>query len=176
MTVEMCAAFCQSYAWFGVEYGTQCYCGPYPRSGAGLTPVQSDCNFLCPGNNLEYCGAGNRLNTYLSLDSAKISADPASPATVGNYTFSNCVVDSPRMLINEIAASDSMTVETCVGLAQAGGYAWAGLEYGRECWVGNSLLSPISVAAATDCNMACKGSGKELCGGSSRMSLYSKTT
>jgi hypothetical protein len=25
---------------------------------------ESDCNFECPGNPLEFCGAGNRLSAY----------------------------------------------------------------------------------------------------------------
>jgi hypothetical protein len=172
MTVEACAAYCADYAWFGVEYGAECYCGPLPRAGSGLTPVQSDCKMVCSGNPSEYCGAGNRLNTYFSSDTTKIAANPASPTQVGNYSFYNCVVDSPRVLRNQIGASDSMTVETCLGLAQTGGYLWAGLEYGRECWAGNTFLSPITVASTTDCNMACKGNGGELCGGNNRLSMY----
>jgi hypothetical protein len=172
MTVESCAAFCDDYAWFGVEYGSQCYCGPYPNAGSGLTPVQSDCDMTCSGNAGEFCGAGNRLNTYFSSDSSKASTDPSSPAVVGNYNYTGCIVDSPRMLSTLLAAEDSMTVEICLNLAQSSGYLHAGLEYARECWAGNSYLSTFTSAATTDCSMPCLGNAAELCGGSSRLSLY----
>jgi hypothetical protein len=126
----------------------------------------------CSGNAGEFCGAGNRLNTYFSSDSSKLSAAPASPAVVGSYNYLECVVDSPRLLPKLLVAADTMTVETCLGLAQSSGYLYAGLEYSRECWVGNALLSPLTVASPTDCNMPCMGALGELCGGSSRLSLY----
>lgn len=62
MTVEMCAAFCDSYSYFGVEYGKECYCG---NSFSGSPAAQEgDCSFLCPGNSTEFCGAGNRINVW----------------------------------------------------------------------------------------------------------------
>jgi hypothetical protein len=130
---------------------------------------------VCTGDPGEYCGAGNRLNAYFSSDSSKVSSDPSTPAVVGNYSYLECVVDNPRMLPTLLAAADSMSVETCLGLAQSGGYTYAGLEYGRECWVGNTFLNPLTVAASTDCNMPCLGSKGELCGGSSRLSMYTLT-
>ncbi|KAF2426203.1 WSC-domain-containing protein [Tothia fuscella] len=172
MTVEMCATYCTSYAWFGVEAGTQCYCGPYPRPGSGLVPAQNDCKTLCVGDKSEYCGATNKLNAYFSSDPDKVSKDPASPSQVGVYTYMGCIMDSPRLLSNKILASDSMSIETCIDLADAAGYQYAGLEYGRECWVGNSLLNPTSSAPASACNIPCKGSVGELCGAASRLSLY----
>jgi hypothetical protein len=171
MTVEVCASFCSAYAYFGVEYGTQCYCGPYPRPGSGLVPAQTDCNMKCAGSSSQLCGAGNRLNLYYSADGAKSSADTYSPASVGRYRYFNCVVDSPRVLsVNN--AADNMTVESCISMADAGGYQWAGLEYGRECWLGRNVLSAVQNATSSQCNMVCKGNVTEYCGAGSRLSLY----
>ncbi|KAL8776823.1 MAG: hypothetical protein Q9194_002912, partial [Teloschistes cf. exilis] len=63
MTIELCAASCSPYTWFGVEYGSECYCGPSPNAGSAKVAL-TDCSFLCPGNANEYCGAGNRLQMY----------------------------------------------------------------------------------------------------------------
>lgn len=66
MTVEFCATFCsgKGYAFFGVEYGQECYCnndGP----GKGSAQVSdTDCSMTCKGDASEWCGAGNRLNVY----------------------------------------------------------------------------------------------------------------
>ena len=64
MTIEMCATNCQAYTYFGVEFSGECYCGNSLNAGSVLVPKQTDCNFLCPGNKLEYCGAGDRLDLY----------------------------------------------------------------------------------------------------------------
>lgn len=72
MSIEMCATNCQAFTYFGVEYGRECYCGNTLNTGSALVPKQTDCNFLCPSNKLEYCGAGGRLNLYKMA--------PAAPA------------------------------------------------------------------------------------------------
>jgi iron transport multicopper oxidase len=48
MTIEMCAAACAGYAWFGAEYSRECYCGNSPRPGSVLTT--SGCTMLCKGD------------------------------------------------------------------------------------------------------------------------------
>jgi hypothetical protein len=63
MTVGMCALACSGFTLFGVEYGRECYCGSSLNAGSVSAPIQ-ECNFACPGNKKEFCGAGNRLNVY----------------------------------------------------------------------------------------------------------------
>lgn len=55
------------------------YCGNFLGAGAVLT-VQADCSFTCPGNSLEYCGAGNRLEMY-KLTSLSSSTGVSSSST-----------------------------------------------------------------------------------------------
>ncbi|KAF4633357.1 hypothetical protein G7Y89_g4765 [Cudoniella acicularis] len=65
MTLEECSVFCQGYTYWGVEYGGECYCGNQFNGGSIPAPEgNSGCWFLCPGNQDEYCGAGNRLSVY----------------------------------------------------------------------------------------------------------------
>ncbi|KAH7419006.1 hypothetical protein BKA64DRAFT_633711 [Cadophora sp. MPI-SDFR-AT-0126] len=64
MTLETCASNCAGFKYWGVEYGAECYCGNTLQDGSVAVP-HADCSFLCPGNALEYCGAGNRLSTYI---------------------------------------------------------------------------------------------------------------
>ncbi|KAH9212454.1 Cupredoxin [Leptodontidium sp. 2 PMI_412] len=49
---------------FGVEYGRECYCGDVLSAGSVKADNQADCKFLCPGDPLTYCGAGQRLQLY----------------------------------------------------------------------------------------------------------------
>ncbi|KAG0649039.1 WSC domain-containing [Hyphodiscus hymeniophilus] len=64
MSLETCAANCAGWNYFGVEYGGECYCGTSPNTGS-ISTTLSDCSFTCPGNQYEYCGAGNRLEMYM---------------------------------------------------------------------------------------------------------------
>ncbi|EON63806.1 hypothetical protein W97_03034 [Coniosporium apollinis CBS 100218] len=177
MTPQMCAAHCIKYAWFGLEFGKECYCGPYPRTGSANVTNQAECNMKCPGDSSALCGAGNRLQMYYSSDSTKASADPAVVQQSGNYEYYGCVVDpgKPRAL-SVLSSSDSMTVELCLATAEAKGYQWAGVEYGRECWMGNTLDPAATLAtAASQCNMACKGAPGQICGAGSRLTLYKRS-
>ncbi|KAL7962473.1 heme peroxidase [Trichoderma compactum] len=63
MSDEACADFCDDFTYFGTEYGSECYCGN-TLDPTSLEAPASDCNMLCSGNELEYCGAGNRLSLY----------------------------------------------------------------------------------------------------------------
>jgi len=61
-----------------------------------------------------------------------------------------------------------MTVESCSSFCS--NFQYFGLEYGGECYCGNTL--PSEEAAATDCNMVCDGNANELCGAGWRLSTY----
>ncbi|KAH8599832.1 hypothetical protein B0O99DRAFT_682314 [Bisporella sp. PMI_857] len=64
MTLEMCAGNCVGWKYFGAEYGGECYCGNSFNTGSVAAP-DAECSFICPGDKLEYCGAGNRLSAYV---------------------------------------------------------------------------------------------------------------
>jgi hypothetical protein len=67
MTIEKCADFCDRTTYFGTEYGGECYCGS-AFAGAMEKVVESDCSFLCKGNQKQYCGAGGRLSVWTKLE------------------------------------------------------------------------------------------------------------
>ena len=57
MTLQACGAWCddEAYSFFGVEYGTQCYCG-YQISGSPAS--STDCTMPCGGEDSQTCGGG----------------------------------------------------------------------------------------------------------------------
>ncbi|ORY14042.1 hypothetical protein BCR34DRAFT_647305 [Clohesyomyces aquaticus] len=63
MTVEKCKDFCKGTQFFGTEYGGECYCGA-SLGGAAEKRAESECGYLCKGNEKEFCGAGGRLTVY----------------------------------------------------------------------------------------------------------------
>lgn len=63
MTLESCAAFCAAFAYFGTEYGRECYCGNAFEDGS-VEAAAADCSMTCAGDAQTLCGNGNRLSVY----------------------------------------------------------------------------------------------------------------
>jgi hypothetical protein len=83
MTVGICASFCtQRYSIFGVEYGGECWCGDSLGIESNAT-AGTDCDMPCGGNSAETCGAGNRLNVYISSAAGPIHAPYADTTILG---------------------------------------------------------------------------------------------
>jgi len=95
-----------------------------------------------------------------------------------------------RLLQGVVLNDDvNMTVElclkTCASSDTATGqpYRYAGVEYGRECWCGDTLdlagatqgttpATPSKNLTASACGFACPGNATESCGGSLTMNLF----
>ena len=66
MTIEKCKKLCFSdhdYLFAGVEYSNQCWCGndrPHYKTYA----PQSECNYLCNGNQDQKCGGKLRISIF----------------------------------------------------------------------------------------------------------------
>ncbi|MCJ1410361.1 hypothetical protein MMC19_004446 [Ptychographa xylographoides] len=98
-----------------------------------------------------------------------------TPATLpGNWVFVGCQTEATngRALSGASTAGNTVTDESCITFCSGKGYVYAGTEYSDECYCGNSLAAGSTVAAATDCNMACAGNATEQCGGPNRMTLF----
>jgi hypothetical protein len=122
------------------------------------------------------CGGPSRLSIYHSSDPTKVSTDPAVPASpIGNYTYVNCQFDTAQPhLLSTGGAANGTSVESCLSLTESMQYKYAGLEYGTECWLGNTLTNTTANPRApeSDCNISCIGTRRELCGGANRMNLW----
>lgn len=195
MTIEMCLSYASNYNYAGVEYGRECWYGNTLDPGATKAATNTPCSFLCPGNSLEYCGAGNYLILYglkgsvsvpttttSTIASTTTSSAPASTTTgvvasYGGYTYYGCASEATGVrLLPNLYASDSMTVELCLQTASAAGATYAGIEYGRECWYGSVFgATPVVLNPAAVCNMVCPGNTLEYCGAGNLLTLYQIT-
>lgn len=98
---------------------------------------------------------------------------------IGNYSYQGCFNDSTSaraLKSTELygTSSNNMTHEKC--LAFCSSYTYFGLEYGQECYCGNSLSNnsqnQTGACGAASCNMPCAGTANETCGAGSRLTLY----
>ncbi|TBU27996.1 WSC-domain-containing protein [Dichomitus squalens] len=105
-----------------------------------------------------------------SASATSSSAHASSPSSTGlplGWAGIGCVSDSSaRALTGFSVANDQMTVASCLSTCASKGFSIAGVEYGRECYCGNSFSNSQgkSLAAAT-CNIACAGDKTSTCGG-----------
>ncbi|KAH9979503.1 copper radical oxidase [Lactifluus volemus] len=176
MTVENCVGFCnkQNYIYAGVEHGQECYCGNTISNG-GTTASLTDCNFPCPGNAAEVCGAGNRLNLYWSG-----ATPPVIAQSYGLWVSLGCYSDTPaaRTLsvpTTPVGGASNNSVQSCADACFALGYPLAGVEYADECYCGTAVVNGGAPTPPGDCSMPCKGNSSEFCGGPSRLNLYNYT-
>ena len=199
MTLESCAAFCQGFGFtmFGTEYSRECYCGDSTNDGSILAANQDDCNMVCGGDDSEYCGGPNRLDLYKigAADSSSTSSTLTSPALTtpsptgpiinpgdANYGYYACVAEpsTGRVLPMLIDDNDQMTVDRCLSVCTSLGNKYCGIEYGRECWGGDTLnlagdtgATPGRNVTDSQCSFLCPGQSSEYCGADLRLTMYS---
>lgn len=145
--------FCQSINAFLVEAGTS----SVPPSSTTTTTTTTSAT----------------KTTATTTKGTTTTTTSASPSSSNGWTYLGCYVDAlnPRTLPwGGATMPNGVTVEGCESNCTANSYVYAGVEYGNECWCGNTM--PPTSAPATDCNMACKGNAAETCGGSARFNVY----
>ena len=84
-----------------------------------------------------------------------------------------CAIDSStRVLTGYSKTSDaSLTIDQCLSMCEDKGYAFAGVEYGEECYCGHSVPTTITYSD-TLCTSPCTGDSTEMCGGGWGLDLY----
>ncbi|KZT55639.1 WSC-domain-containing protein, partial [Calocera cornea HHB12733] len=176
--VEYCESWCQTrgYSVAGVKNGDQCFCDNAIRNNNAPAPTSS-CTLACAGNNNEICGGGHFLNIYQYVATGATSTTTTTSASPSSTGWANlgCRVDSDsRALTGPMQQVSTNTVESCEQFCSSQGYIYAGVEYGSQCFCGNTLANGAGgTTASSDCNMACAGNSAETCGGSYRLNLYS---
>ena len=180
MTNQNCGTFCLSkgFSVFGTEYAGECYCG---NTIATANSTQSDCSMACNGDVLSYCGGPNRLSVWtianaVSSTSSAVTTTTTTAAagpTVSGAKYLGCYTDSvsSRALSGYYSNNGGQTLDTCAAAAVANNYRYFGVEYGAECFAGNTIAASSASSGAT-CGMKCGGNGTQICGGSNAVSMF----
>ncbi|KAI8196433.1 WSC domain-containing protein [Colletotrichum sp. SAR 10_76] len=191
--IANCAA--KNYVFCGTQYHTECWGGP---TIPNLKVDDKNCNFDCGGELNQVCG-GNGVGTLQGGAFISVFADstqwdgntttptpnptnptnptnPSGPVVnpgVGQYVSAGCYTEGTngRALPNLVNVQ-TQTVGNCITACAAKAYTWIGVEYGGECWCGNTLATGAIPALAADCSMTCNGNSSEYCGGPNRLNMY----
>ncbi|KAK7035979.1 WSC domain-containing protein [Favolaschia claudopus] len=92
----------------------------------------------------------------------------------GNWSLAGCFTDvsTARTLAATATINSNMTVENCIAFCDAGGFIFAGVEFGQECYCDSTIQIPGARAQQSDCSEPCAGNPSEFCGASGRLTIF----
>jgi len=171
MTVEKCDTLCADYTYYGLEYGRECYCGNAFEHKPFRTEPEA-CDIKCLGDLTQSCGGRSLFNLYQRNAADQTTAPADGPAAV--YQPMGCFAEPQgAKALSQVYSSPNMTHALCFSHCHAGGYAYAGLEYGQECWCGNTITAGTGTADG-QCTAPCAGApDTETCGNGNVIELFS---
>lgn len=139
-------------------------------SASSATTTSSSSSTAAPTTSIK---PSTTSSTTISSSSVAPSPSVSLPA---GWQALGCTVDSAslRVLNGSYWDTSTLTPSVCAAKCKAGGFAYAGLQYGRQCYCGNSL-SGTSKLGASGCSSPCAGDKTAMCGGSYRMNLMAFT-
>ncbi|KAF5829614.1 hypothetical protein DUNSADRAFT_15833 [Dunaliella salina] len=162
LTPELCitAAARAGLMYAAVQYGREC------AGGNDYTPYikvpDTECGKACSGDQDIACGGGCRNDIYeTGVHLVGCFEEPDWP---------DCGLTDERPLTFLDSSDDSMTPRYCIQLAAQAGFAYAAVQYGRECFGGDSLAEYVT--PSNYCDMPCTGDSQETCGGGCTNRIY----
>ena len=172
MTPQICNAWCaeREYRFSGVEYGRECFCD-WTFTVYTDTPSTA-CTMPCAGDASQLCGGAGAIQVY-STDGVTYPT-PVNGFPERGWSYAGCMTDDPanRTLARRVESGPILSSRICNRACQLAGLTFSGLEFGKECWCGNSVNSAATYANHFDCRMRCEGTPGEICGGVNRMDVY----
>lgn len=128
-------------------------------------------------------GLPSATSTAVPVPTVTVTPEIFADMTAEGFAFVGCAPEEGpagdglgRTLDGALFATDLLTNEACVAHCGGLGFTFAGSEYSRECWCGNSYPPTrepgTTIASLSGCNMRCGGDRGQYCGGAGWMSLY----
>ncbi len=114
-------------------------CGDTPPPLENLDPTDALCNFACPGDSNDRCGATGYVSVFYDPTKYVKGTDPAlygpqTPLQVGDYNYQGCYSEATNgRALNDLSPpepSGGFTLESCMSACQ--GYKYFGMEYANQ--------------------------------------------
>ena len=105
---------------------------------------------------------------------ASTTAAPTKAAlTTTTFKNGDCYQDCSPRLLPKLEKNYKMTHEICKSICfKKNNYAFAGVEFGHECWCGNNEPPATKLRPLSECNISCPGDSAEKCGGGCRINIF----
>jgi hypothetical protein len=173
MTIEACETACykSGFLYAGVEAGSQCWCGSYVANEVAANAT--DCKTPCAGKAAQICGGTGRVNVYKGVlpvvsTSSTSTSTATSSSTATSKTSSSatatgtlpaatwlplgCYSDNATALTlthrTQVSGGDTkMSTKLCEAACMGGGYTYAGVEAGSQCFCDSDIHSPGAPAS-----------------------------
>ncbi|GJE90200.1 WSC domain-containing protein [Phanerochaete sordida] len=186
-TTGICASTVRPYSENEYVWGGACGI-PVPPTGP-QTLMASNVEFYDPqygcddsaGYHLACCAQAVSCAVYENCQGPPTPLPPPDaqfppPLAEGWSVDMPCAVDNAaRVLTNTVVRYDpGNSPYSCTTYCGSLGYAYAGVEYGDECYCGTGYVGGAQPPAAPldDCDVLCAGGSYWYCGGSWRMQIY----
>ncbi|WVQ70514.1 hypothetical protein IAR50_000033 [Cryptococcus sp. DSM 104548] len=113
MTAKVCVSYCSGlgYAYAGVEYFNECYCGAYaPTSTVDTTNAK--CLDACKGDSSQFCGGSARMAIYKASSVSSTSQASSAIASTSAAASSTSKASSSVATTSAAASSTSKASST----------------------------------------------------------------
>lgn len=166
---------CPYFDFFTAEQSQACQIAPeVDEDILGPLPALPGCNPVQNGPGV----ATNYFSTCTDIGSIATPQYYTDVTKSLGWSYVGCGNDSAsaRTFTGLFLSNTTQSVESCIASCSAHGFNYAGMEYGVECYCGNTLPSSRAPVANIigSCSMPCAGNNGEICGGYAALSIYTK--
>ncbi|GAA5913421.1 DUF1996 and WSC domain-containing protein [Sporobolomyces salmoneus] len=113
--------------------------------------------------------------TFAPPGAKVVKGTPKVTTSYNNYKYFGCYEDVGPRLLSTTLSPKFKSVKSCLDAAKKKGYAYAGVEYGGECYASNTKPVQSKRIGYDRCSMTCNDDGSTICGGPSALTLYRLT-
>jgi len=138
-------------------------------------PYSAPCSAACAGWQSKAYKVG-RVTSYdrATLAELKSALAEHGPVMTGLNVLPDFYYYKGGVYTHTEPSIESVSSATCLAAAKKAGMAYAGLQDGRQCFIGNTIgYQKVSDA---ECDKPCNGNASEKCGGAWRNSIYLAST
>ncbi|CBN74037.1 conserved unknown protein [Ectocarpus siliculosus] len=143
LTTEMCATYCEGDDFFGMQYGSECWCGSTDEKDDEdlFRHGSTTCEYPCAGDEEQTCGGYWAISLY-EYGSALATDIPEGSRYLGCYSDHRF----ERALSLKLTTSNDMTHEWCMDFCSEFNAKYFAVQWGRE-----GRPQNVSVAMTNHC-------------------------
>ncbi|XP_065221879.1 uncharacterized protein LOC135846612 isoform X2 [Planococcus citri] len=160
----------KGFKYAGVQKGTLCMCLNKAPS-LSFEDYDEECDdtkYACRGELTdEYCGSANTMKVFRTRRTDEVQ--------LIEVDYQGCYIDQknyPTLDGIKEKFEKTLTPQVCIETCKFKGYAFSGVESGKECYCSHSYPTIYAKAEERECNMPCSGSRNNSCGGLLRIAVY----